>query len=141
MQLEVIGINDSPWGTRPKHEKLISRSRDRSRTGPGTVLGLGPWVCCFRLLVVSQNRSWDRSRPVPGPVTGPDLGPVLWDWSQDRDLPAPVLGPVLGPRSWEWSLPAPSALPPQTAPDAFPDWHPCFRTLDRVPGPSHPATG
>ena len=23
------------------------------------------------------------------------------------------------------------------APDTFPDWHLCFRTLDRVPGPSH----
>ena len=33
MQLEVIGINDSPWGTRPNPQKVDSqdRSRDRSR--------------------------------------------------------------------------------------------------------------
>ena len=107
MQLEVIGINDSPCRTRPNAQKVV--------LGPvlGPVLGLvlGPCFWCFRLLVVSQNRSG----------TGPVLGPVLCD----RWYRVPLQTAV---------------MPPQTAPDTFPDWHPC-RTLDRVPGPGHSLRG
>ena len=113
MQLEVIGINDSLWGTRPNARKVDfwDRSWDRSRDRP--------W----------DYRSWDWSRTNPGPGFGPGTGPGtgpgqdrFQDCSRSRD----------------------GVLPPQTAPDAFPDWHPCFRTLRQTGtslSRSLPATG
>ena len=78
MQLEVIGINDGPWGHARTHEKWISR------TGPGTGPGTGPsWrFCCFRLLVVSQNRSWDRSQDRSWDRSWDQSWDRSWDWSQ-----------------------------------------------------------
>ena len=52
MQLEVIGINDGPWKTRPNARKVDfqDRSRDRSRDRSWNQ----SWdFGCFRLLVVS----------------------------------------------------------------------------------------
>ena len=61
----------------------------------------------------------------PGPVPDRSRDPGT---GRSGPVPAPVgLKPVLDQ----------VLMPPQTAPDTFPDWHPCFRTLDSVPGPSH----
>ena len=80
MQLEVIGINDSPWGTRPNPQKVDSQDRSPS---PGS---------CFRLLVVSQNRSWDLPDPRTGPGTSPRTGPGT----------SPGTGPGTSPRTGVW---------------------------------------
>ena len=62
MQLEVIGINDSPWGARPKGPVLKAVLAGTSpRTSP---------------------RTGARTGPETGPRTGP--GPVRDSASQDR---------------------------------------------------------
>ena len=70
MQLEVIGIKDSPWKARPNAQKVDSQdhSRDRSRRDRSWDQSWDPG-CCFRLLVVSRSQ--------PKQVLGPVLGPVL----------------------------------------------------------------
>ena len=91
MQLEVIGINDSRWKTRPNPQKVDSQDRSgTSGTSPGTSPGTGPGTG-FRLLVVSQNRSWDRTGPWDESWTGPGTGPG-----------GPVPGKGFGPdQSWD----------------------------------------
>ena len=73
MQLEVIGINDSPWGARRTHKKWIPRTGSGTGPGtgpgtsPGTSPGTGPgdWGFCFRLLAVCWDRSRDRCQADP----------------------------------------------------------------------------
>ena len=90
MQLEVIGINDGFWGTRPKAQKVDSQDRSRQITCSQPKPAPGP--------VRSQD---GPGTPVLGLVPGPVPGPVWsWDWSHDRS---------------DWSKPVPGSSPGVTA--------------------------
>ena len=104
MQLEVIGINDSPCKARPKAQKVDSQDRS------------GTW-------------SWDRLLAVSkGPVAV--LGDRSWGWSWGWSCAGQTFrtGPS---RSQDRVLLVSAHLssrhlfPPVSL---FPDWHPCFRT-------------
>ena len=89
MQLEVIGINDSPWRHARKHKKWLDRSRtgpDRSQTGPGT-------------------------SPATSPGTGPGSGPgTASDYLQSAKT-----GPGTGPGTGQDIESCWYRIPPQTA--------------------------
>ena len=87
MQLEVLGSNDSPWGTRPNAQKVDFQDRPGTgpKTSPGTSPGTGPGtgprtlVLLFSdLLVVSHLQpvpGRSRVSPRTGAGTSPGTGP------------------------------------------------------------------
>ena len=80
----------------------------------GTQTHPGKGLCVLRIGRRAQRPRWEAEKPCAGATR-----------AHQRDDASSALEGTL-------HLSGAAVLPPQTAPDTFPDWHP--RTLDRVPG-------
>ena len=68
MQLEVIGINDSPWGARPTNQPTNQTGKQLNSTGADAGLNSKP-----ASQPASQPANQPTNQPTTGPLTGQDL--------------------------------------------------------------------
>ena len=66
---------------------------------------------------------------------GPVLGPADWSWDRSQDQSGSRSGIESWCDRWYWVPIQTAALPPQTTPDTFPDWHPGHWTGSQVVTP------